>query len=258
MPAPCECPSPLACLPCPLALSLCAYLFSLPLSSRILEFAAAVDPVSVYRPPLRDVLHEWLPNLQAWRWVTEVGYLVPVLHLSAQMLYHFDQRALDAVRTFLWVHGPLMVMRGLCFSSTLLPDASQQCTTSRYMGSCHDLIFSGHVLIMALSLGVGRLFFPATPAPTRGAVGLVAALTTLLIAASRNHYTVDILLALLVTPLALHWWTTSPAAMALSITHPSAYSWVPSYGEAKGAKHASYSPTADSDSTSVDASPTQQ
>jgi hypothetical protein len=88
----------------------------------ILEFAAVVDPVSAYRPPLRDTLHELLPNLQAWRAAPEVGHLVSVLHLAAQMLWHFDQRALDAIRTFLWVHGPLVVMRGLCFSSTLLPN----------------------------------------------------------------------------------------------------------------------------------------
>ena len=69
-----------------------------------------VDPVSAFRPPLRDVLHELLPNMQSWRLLPEAGHLVAVLHLAAQMLWHFDQRALDAIRTFLWVHGPLVVI----------------------------------------------------------------------------------------------------------------------------------------------------
>ena len=94
---------------------------------RILEFAAEVDPFSYARPPLKDVLHEVLPNLQGFRVIPEFGHLIVVLYVSARMLWCFDQRALDSIRTFLWVHGSLMVMRGVCFSSTLIPDASQQC-----------------------------------------------------------------------------------------------------------------------------------
>ena len=219
------------------------------LRSRILEFAAAVDPASVHRPPLRDTLHELLPNLQTWRAAPEAGHLVSVLHLAAQMLWHFDQRSLDAIRTFLWVHGPLVVMRGLCFSSTLLPDASQQCTTSRYLGSCHDLIFSGHVLIMALSIGIGRLFFPDTPPAHARAVWAASALTTLLIAAARNHYTVDILLALLLTPLTLHFCTTHPGALALAGTDPSACPWAPRSRAGLAAKAWSYSSSSSSASS---------
>lgn len=192
---------------------------------RILEFAASVDPLSPFRPPLKDVLHELLPNLREFRALPEAGHLVVVLHLSAQMLYYFDQRSLDAIRTFLWVHGTLMVMRGLCFSSTLIPDSSQQCVTSKYLGSCHDLIFSGHVLIMFLSLLVARLFFPHTHPWHWALLGLVALLTLFFIAAARNHYTVDIVLALLLTPLTLHFWVTHPPALALSVLNPGVYPW---------------------------------
>ena len=194
---------------------------------RIVEFASAVDPHSLLRPPLHDVLHELLPNMQPWRIVPEVGHLVSVLHLAAQMLWHFDQRSLDAIRTLLWVQGSLMVMRGLCFSSTLLPDSSQQCSTSMFLGSCHDLIFSGHVLLMALCILVGLLFFPATPWAHRALVWTLSLATTLLIAASRNHYTVDILMALFLTPLMLNFWITHPGALALGVLRPEDYPWAP-------------------------------
>jgi hypothetical protein len=203
---------------------------------RILEFAASVDPLSPFRPPLKDVLHELLPNLREFRALPELGHLVVVLHLSAQMLYYFDQRSLDAIRTFLWVHGALMVMRGLCFSSTLIPDSSQQCITSKYLGSCHDLIFSGHVLIMFLSLLVGRLFFPHTHTTHRVLLALVALLTLFFIAAARNHYTVDIVLALLLTPLTLHFWVTHPPALALSVLSPGVYPWGRGGGEGERGK----------------------
>jgi len=191
----------------------------------ILEFAAEVDPLSLSRPPLKDVLHEYLPNLQRFRMIPEFGDTIIPLYVGLKMLWYFDQRSLDAIRTFLWVHGALMVMRGACFSSTLVPDASQQCIDSKYPGSCHDLIFSGHVVLIVLSLQIGWLFFPETPRFHNLILFFVSVVTIFLIAASRNHYTVDILLALLLTPLTLHFWVTYPPALALSVLHPTKYPW---------------------------------
>lgn len=114
----------------------------------------------VKRPPLPDVLHVLLPNLQPWRALPEALHLLPVLYFSGQLLFHLDQRSLDAFRTFLWVHGFLMATRALAFASTLLPDASRQCHASRFLGSCFDLIFSGHVVMMILPL-LGQAAFSA-------------------------------------------------------------------------------------------------
>lgn len=94
-------------------------------------------------PPLRDVLHDLLPNTQRYRIIPEIGHLIPVLVLVWSMLSHIDQRSLDAFRLFLWCHAALMLTRAASFSLTLLPDASQQCHNSLFIGSCHDLMFSG-------------------------------------------------------------------------------------------------------------------
>ena len=47
-------------------------------------------------PPLHDIVHEALPDLQRLRVVPEIGHTLPVLHLVGLMLAHFDQRALDS------------------------------------------------------------------------------------------------------------------------------------------------------------------
>jgi hypothetical protein len=74
---------------------------------------------------------------------------------------------------------------------------------------------------------VGLLFFPATPWAHRALVWTLSLATTLLIAASRNHYTVDILMALFLTPLMLNFWITHPGALALGVLRPEDYPWAP-------------------------------
>ncbi len=197
-----------------------------PLASHVLDFANAVGAgVAARRPPLPDVLHNVLPNLQPWRALPEALHLLPVLYFSGQLLFHLDQRSLDAFRTFLWVHGSLMVLRAVAFASTLLPDASRQCHASRYLGSCFDLIFSGHVVMMILPLLGQAAFFPDTHRAAVLALRACAAATCVLVAATRNHYTVDVLLAAVITPLCFNWWITTSQCRALGAIEPSVYAW---------------------------------
>jgi len=192
--------------------------------SHIFNFAEHAHPALAAAPALPDFLHEALPDLSRWRAAAEVAHVLPVLHAGALMLRAFDQRALDALRTFLWVHGALMALRGACFAATLLPDASQACRAGGpYLGSCHDLVFSGHVLIMVLAGLTTRAFFRAAlPRAARAALAAFTLATALFIAAARNHYTLDVLLSLVLTPLVFHAFTSTPACLALAVLEPDA------------------------------------
>lgn len=73
----------------------------------------------------------------------------------------------------------------------MLPDSSQQCHTSMFVGSCHDLVFSGHVMIMTLSVLATHHFFPeALPLFLRWALIINNVVTSIMIVSCRNHYTV--------------------------------------------------------------------
>lgn len=169
--------------------------------------------------PLHDLFHEVFPNLQPYRVLPEVGHLVPVLYLSGLIMYHFDQRSLDCLRTFLWAHGCLMFMRGISFSSTLLPDASQQCHSSLFTGSCHDLIFSGHVVIMMLSILMMQHFF-WIPGFLRVLLGVDAVLTAFLVIVTHNHYAVDVLLSIFLTPFVFMAFTRHPVLASFGTAYP--------------------------------------
>ena len=172
-----------------------------------------------HSPPLFDIIHDHTPSLQHYRIVPELCYLAPVLFTSALMLYHFDQRSLDCIRTFLWTHAFLLCFRALSFSSTLLPDSSQTCHTSIFTGSCYDLIYSGHVMIMLLSILLGQHFFVLHP--IINAIFLVdLAVTSILVIVTRNHYTVDVVIALLMTPLTFIAFTRHPPLVSLACLVP--------------------------------------
>ena len=208
-----------------LRLTICTLLFW----GSIIAFHQYLTKYTLYRgtvvhdmrntPPLYDLFHEIFPNLQPYRIVPEIMHVIPVLYLSGLMIYYFDQRSIDCIRTYLWIHGCIMFMRACSFTSTMLPDASQTCHKSVYTGSCHDLIFSGHVVIMLLSVLMMQHFF-WVPGYIRLFMGIDAAITSLLIIITHNHYAVDVLLAIFIVPFVFLAFTRHPVLASLGCLVP--------------------------------------
>ena len=150
--------------------------------------------------PLQDLGHMLLPNTQQWRIVAELTVFGPLIWALCTIMV---QRNWAILARFLRSHACAMALRALCFSVTLLPDASQMCDKSIYSGGCHDLLFSGHII--AATLAAGTLF---TIGPVRwrwlSIVSLVFA--SILTISSRNHYTVDVIVSLFVGPALWTLW----------------------------------------------------
>lgn len=159
-----------------------------------LGFAIKLDK----QPPLYDIIQRNFPNLQRYRFIPEILHLIPVLALVGCIIYWFDYNSLRALNKFFITHGPLMALRGIFFSVTLLPDSSQMCFESNHLGSCFDLIFSGHSTIMLLCSFIINEFFN---------IGIFVYIflmfknfvTFLLIILCRNHYTIDVLISIFMT-----------------------------------------------------------
>jgi hypothetical protein len=145
--------------------------------------------------PLYDVIQESLPNLQKYRIIPEVLHFIPILTLLANTIYH---KHIECLKKFLVIHGILMFIRAISFSVTLLPDSSGMCQLSTHLGSCFDLLFSGHSTIMLLCcLLLNQFYF----IELKWKICLFAntGITSLLIILCRNHYTIDVLYSLLMT-----------------------------------------------------------
>ena len=148
--------------------------------------------------PLYDIIQRNAPNLQQYRIVPEILHLIPILLFLCLILYNSNANSVLALRKFLRVHAVLMVLRSICFSSTLLPDSSQMCLFSKHIGSCYDLIFSGHSTAILLSTYIIIDYFKINKI-LKHLLHINNFITCLLIIVCRNHYTIDIIVSILAT-----------------------------------------------------------
>jgi hypothetical protein len=146
-------------------------------------------------PPLYDVVQESFPNLQKYRMIPEVLHIIPIALLLIYTTYY---KNIHCLKKFLLNHGTLMLLRGISFSVTLLPDSSRMCHLSNHLGSCFDLLFSGHSTIMFLCSLLLSSHFPLS---LKWKVFLFSntIITSFLIIVCRNHYTIDVLYSILLT-----------------------------------------------------------
>lgn len=149
-------------------------------------------------PPLYDIFQESMPNLQSVRIIPEILHLIPIVILFGHIVYYRDHRSAFTLGAFLHKHGFLMVLRALFFSSTLLPDSSRMCKHTTLPGSCFDLIFSGHSTAILLCTYLLRDHYNLSKFKflLLQAINLI---TCIMIIACRNHYTIDVLVSIIVT-----------------------------------------------------------
>lgn len=148
--------------------------------------------------PLLDMVHLNFPSLQKYRIIPEILHLIPVLYVFFLIFYNMGENSILALNKLLKTHGILLVMRSVFFASTLLPDASQVCSKTLHIGSCFDLIFSGHCMAIYLSTFTINKYFKI-PYSHYLALSVNNLVTTLLIILCRNHYTIDVIIAFFMT-----------------------------------------------------------
>lgn len=147
-----------------------------------------VEPTAA--APLHDVLHAGLPNLRSYEAAID---LVPLLLVFVvAYLYLLDGLDASLLNGLVWSYAVLMILRALTFSVTILPSpVCSRRTKNLSIGGCHDLVFSGHVTATLL---LAHTVY--THDPRYGvALTLYCVLGSLLVVATRAHYTLDVLVA---------------------------------------------------------------
>jgi hypothetical protein len=148
--------------------------------------------------PLYDIVQRNFPNLQRYRIIPEFLHVIPVILLLLYIITGSSDVSTKAFNKFLVTHGPLMALRGIFFSVTLLPDSSEMCLESGHIGSCFDLIFSGHSTIMLLCTMLIREFFNVSTL-LYSTLMIKNFITCFMIIVCRNHYTIDVLISICMT-----------------------------------------------------------
>lgn len=154
--------------------------------------------------PLYDIVQRNFPNLQRYRIIPEILHVIPVIILLLYIIMGNSSASTKAVNKFLITHGPLMALRGIFFSVTLLPDSSEMCLESGHIGSCFDLIFSGHSTIMLLCTMIISEFFNISTL-FYSILMVKNLITCFMIILCRNHYTIDVLISIFMTYFIYHF-----------------------------------------------------
>ena len=172
------------------------------LSVKTYELGMSINLIK--EKPLYDIIQSNFPNYQNLRFIPECLHVIPILALVSFIAHYRNETSVLALISFLTKHGILMLMRGIFFTATLLPDSSQMCSVSTHIGSCFDLIFSGHSTIMYLcSYLINQYFYISKT--VYFFLHLNNLITCFLIIVCRNHYTIDILISIAMTHFIHHY-----------------------------------------------------
>jgi hypothetical protein len=140
-----------------------------------------------------DLLHSITPDLSDWKPYNDV--IVSLVALS----FFLIPNGIGLFKEFATKFILIMVIRALTTVSTILPKHEKCDATPRFsrywLGQCYDKVFSGHTSFVLLAtlifLREGILGWPAFAAIN------LANITGIIL--TRSHYTVDIVLAILIT-----------------------------------------------------------
>jgi len=141
-------------------------------------------------PHVYDIGHLYLPNLGEYEYLIECVMGTIFVLLCVFFSGHFIE--------FLTLFVVISIIRFIFINITVLPKIQSQCTVKKigFMYSlCYDKIFSGH----ATALFLFTLFLHQSKTISMFTLIILNLLNALLIISTQAHYTIDVIVAYLVT-----------------------------------------------------------
>ena len=139
--------------------------------------------------PLWDIGHHYLPDTSKYRRINDI--------MSSSLFFSciiFTNRRTEFVTTL----SIALFIRLVMIYATILPSSTTNCKFSGYMvGGCHDKVFSGHITTAVLST-----IFLTKRFPQHKIILLLLCLAnSLSTISSRDHYTIDVMIAIVISTL---------------------------------------------------------
>jgi len=130
-----------------------------------------------------DVGFSILPDLSRYEYINDVMLLVPLLFV----MILWSKWSLDKRTSMILMLGMMYLFRAIALYATTYP-SPKECKMRPPFGFCNDHMFSGHTSFnLVLSSFVGRPLWPIWPM-----------ITSIMSVATRDHYTVDVVIAWLI------------------------------------------------------------
>lgn len=140
-------------------------------------------------PPLKDVLHDVLPDLSRWVYARDallIFFMIPVLFVKNKVSFILE----------FWDRFMLIVaFKAICIFFTFLPPSNPDCAQKKYLNHCFHNAVSGHTAFALLLAIMYTRFYPSIY------LYIIVGLYCIFILMTRAHYTKDILEAVIMTTL---------------------------------------------------------
>lgn len=167
-------------------------------------YNTSLDYYSLYEErPLYDTLHNIIPYHPYSLHFSE-AIMIFFIILFIYLIY--KSRNISILYNFLIILAFIHLFRSLLFSLTLLPDSSNHCTFGLFSGSCNDLLFSGHISSVLLILLFIYKYELINSKFIKNSFILLFILMNVFILSARNHYSIDIVTALIITYMIYHFY----------------------------------------------------
>lgn len=146
---------------------------------------------------LHDILHN-IKIKKNMNILNKLNEYVPLILMSFYFLLCIYHQQINLISYFLISVSIISLIKFLLNISTILPDSSRKCTLKLLNGSCNDLLCSGHyskVLLIYLLINKFNLLNISH----QNIIFLIVVSYGFVPIITKNHYTIDILVAIIVT-----------------------------------------------------------
>lgn len=172
---------------------------------------ASLNYYSTYEErPLYDSLHLIIPYNKYSVYFSEI---IMIFFIFLIIYLFYKKHNISILYNFIIIFAFIQIVRALLFSLTLLPDSSNNCTFGLFSGSCNDLLFSGHISVVLLIILFVNKYKLFNSKFIKNILILIFILMSLFILSSRNHYSIDIITALIITYIIYHFYFLSGKKM---------------------------------------------
>jgi len=147
-------------------------------------------------------LNEFVPCIQILVFIYYTYTSPPILRIYNTFPLDFRlYNWYDTLGVFVYLQSILMVLRAITYTVTVLPDSSQVCQFKQWglTGSCHDLLFSGHVSFTLIPLVVYLKLSNVYNSVILFIYIFNAMVSSIIVISMRKHYTIDVIFAWICT-----------------------------------------------------------
>lgn len=167
---------------------------------------------------LWDMGHNLTPDLEGSEfanWLNNKVTWVPFIIFAVALILQRNKNAFTLTINLIFIVHVLWAMRSFLYVSTRLPSSTERCRLNKTQcckfqtayykncntsGGCGDLLWSGHVMTTIIAVLFIMHHNMVSP-QLRPLIWLLIPIQAFLVVATRSHYTVDAIIALIVGPL---------------------------------------------------------